>query len=511
MTELLLLEAIGLAKSYGGHSALAGMSLRVGRGEVVGLIGENGAGKSTLLNILSGTATADHGEMIVRGKVYKPTSYRDAVRRGVYRVFQELAMVSTMPVYENMFLAHEDQFPGFGPKRISGMRQRAKELLTKYDHGHVSVESRVSDLDFPTRQILEVIKCVGLAELYGIDHPVILLDEPTTALSLEETEFFTAFIKRLKEDAGIVFVSHRLEELTNLSDRLMIMKDGALVAQTPDFEPVPEQIHSLMVGRERDEAFYCEDRQLPVVEGEIALSCRDLTDAGGEFRSVSFDLRCGEILGIGGVIGSGKSTLGATIYGLLGQLESGEVRVKGKLLSRLSVRRSMRNGFGYVPPERGEIGILGDHSIAWNISLPRQGPGDVDRTPLRRTSETRSATTMIEQFRIKTTGPHQAARDLSGGNQQKVMLARWVARPTEILILDNPTRGVDAGAKGEIYERLRELASEGMAVLLVTDDLLELIGLSDRILVMKDGAVVHECTAAPQAKPDETELVARMI
>ncbi|MDT0196466.1 sugar ABC transporter ATP-binding protein [Arthrobacter sp. AB6] len=506
-----LLETEGLTKKYGEYTALNGVSLEVRRGEVLGLIGENGAGKSTLLNLITGTTDPTSGTMRLRGQKYSPRNYRDASQVGVYRVFQELALVSTMSVYENLFLAHEQRFPGFGPPRMAAMKTRAKALLQKYDHSHVDVTRSVGELDFPTRQILEVIKCIGLSELYGVEHPVILLDEPTTALSLDETVFFADFVRRIRDDAGIIFVSHRLEELIDLSDRLLIMKDGEVVARTPDFAMTPHAIHALMVGRERDEGFYQEHKQTEEAGTEAVLRCRDLVDSQGEFSGISFDLHKGEILGIGGVVGSGKSALAASIYGYGSPLASGAVEVNGKKVDKVTVAGMMRRGLGYVPPERGDVGMLLDHSVSWNLSLPRLGPGDLDRGPIKTRSETKSAVTMIGKFGIKTQGPEQAVVELSGGNQQKIMIARWVARRSSILFLDNPTRGVDAGAKAEIYRLLRDLTLEGVSILLVSDDLLELIGLSDRILLMKDGVVVHEQQTPPSAKPEESDLISHMI
>ena len=506
-----LLEAEGLTKKYGEYTALSGVSLEVRRGEVLGLIGENGAGKSTLLNLITGTTDTTSGTMQLRGQKYSPRNYRDASQVGVYRVFQELALVGTMSVYENLFLAHEQRFPGFGPPRMAAMKARAKALLQKYDHGHVDVTRSVGELDFPTRQILEVIKCIGLSEIYGIEHPVILLDEPTTALSLDETVFFADFIRRIREDAGIIFVSHRLEELIDLSDRLIIMKDGEVVARTPDFAMTDHAIHALMVGRERDEGFYQEHRQTEETRSEAVLRCRDLVDSGGEFSGISFDLHKGEILGIGGVVGSGKSALAASIYGYGSPIASGSIEIAGRKVDKVTVAAMMRRGLGYVPPERGDVGMLLDHSVSWNLSLPRLGPGDLDKGPIKTRSETSSAVEMIRKFGIKTQGPEQAVVELSGGNQQKIMIARWVARQTSVLFLDNPTRGVDAGAKAEIYRLLRDLTLEGVSILLVSDDLLELIGLSDRILLMKDGKVVHEQPTPPSAKPAESDLISHMI
>lgn len=506
-----VLEVHNLTKAYGENVVLSDVSLSLRSGEVLGLIGENGAGKSTLLNIMSGTTSATSGQMTVGSAEYRPRSYREAASRGVFRVFQELALVGTMTVYENLFLAHEDKFPGFGPQRMRRMRSQAIDLLAEYSHGHVSPTSLIADLNFPTRQILEVIKSVGLAQLLGITQPVILLDEPTTALSQEESEFFGQFIRGIREQTAIVFVSHRLEELTALSDRMMILKDGRVVAETPQFEPSPNVIHSLMVGRERNESFYREDKQPLTVDSEVVLEARNVGMIDGTFSDISLQLHSGEILGLGGVLGSGKSEVAKALYGVGGGPERGEVFVGGDVVPRMSVAAMMRLGFGYVPPERGEVGTLPDHSLAWNISLPRQGPGDLDKTPLNLRAERARAEEMIKQLRIKATGPEQVIRELSGGNQQKAIFARWLARPTRILILDNPTRGVDAGSKAEIYEVLRTLTSDGVSVLLATDDLLELIGLSDRILLMKDGQITYECSAKPGEKPEEAELVARMM
>ena len=351
------------------------------------------------------------------------------------------------------------------------------------------------------------MRSIAQADLLEIDHPIILLDEPTSALSREQVEFFFDFVQRVKPRAAQVFVSHRLQELLVLSDRVVVLKDGRNVGEVDHPRTATEsELHAMMVGRVSEERFYHEERQLGS-DGEVVLQVRDLT-ADGKFHDVSFDLHAGEVLGIGGVIGSGKSDLGRVIAEA-GRGASGTVELEGKPLRRGGPRETIRRRIGYVPPERHPEGIIGMLSVARNIALPRRGP---DATPwVSGRAERRVAERAVEQLRIRTQSVDTLLDQLSGGNQQKVVVSRWTSLQSRVFVLDNPTNGIDVGAKTEIYRLVRDLSEDGVAVLMITDDLPELIGLSDRMLVMKDGRMQLPIETPPGGKPDETAVVAQMV
>jgi ribose transport system ATP-binding protein len=504
-----LIEARGVDKAFPGVQALSGVDLTVHRGEIVGLVGENGAGKSTLLSVLSGTVRPDAGAVHVRGREVQFGNYREATLEGVFRIYQELALVPNLTVYENLFLSHEGRFRRLGVLRRGAMLRRARELLARFGHDWIDPARPTAAYDFSTRQVLEIIKAFALGELLDVEAPVILLDEPTTALTRDEADFLGELLGRVRSEAALVFVSHRLSEVLELSDRVYILKDGRVVEETEPERTTDAQVHYVMVGRERDELFYHESRQRQP-DADAVLEVKGFAQPP-EFRDVSFVVRKGEIVGIGGVLGSGKSALARAIFGAGVSRAEGTVRVDGHAMEPLITRRMVRAGVGYVPPERHEDGIILGFPVAWNISLARLAAGNGPASLLNADRERNEARGFVDSMRIKTPDVRTQAGSLSGGNQQKVVLARWLACDARMLILDNPTRGIDAGAKEEIYALIRDLADRGVGILVVSDDLLELIGLSNRILIMKDGAITAELDSPPAQKPQESTLVASMV
>jgi ribose transport system ATP-binding protein len=504
-----LLEARDVAKSFGNTHALHGVSLHVDYGEVIGLIGENGAGKSTLLHTISGNLRPDAGDVLVRGRRISFSSPRDANLNGVFHIYQELALVGCLPVFENLFLSHEDMFSRRGVLQRSKMRQRARETLAEFGHDWIDPSTNVDAYDFSTRQVIEIVKAFALSKLLEIESPIVLLDEPTARLNREEVDFFTELLGEMRQRAAIVFVSHRLSEVLELSDRVYVLRDGTVTAHVTPSEASEGELHQLMVGRARSEHFYHEHLQLQP-ESRPVLHVRGLSRPQS-FHDVDLVVNAGEIVGVAGLVGSGKSDLAAAVFGGLPHT-TGEISVDGVPIKRNTIEAMARAGVGYVPPDRHAQGVMLGLPISWNMSLAELAHGERRRMLLDIGEEEDNARTQVAVLGIKTSGTRALARTLSGGNQQKVLLARWLSRGVlKLLLLDNPTHGVDAGAKEDIYRVLRLVAEKGVGILLVSDDLSELIGLSNRIVTMKDGAVVGEIEAPPNAKPAEVELVAQML
>ena len=502
------LEVIGVSKHFGPVKAVTDVSMSADVGEVVGLIGENGAGKSTLLSMISGTLTPDSGTILLNGRPIAPKNYHEATKLGIFRIYQHQALIPTIPVYENVYLGQEKKFGLLGTVNRRKMSRSTAEVFARLGVTGIEPDAPIGSYSFAERQIIEIVRSIAQADLLEIDHPIILLDEPTSALSREQVDFFFDFVTRVKHRSSQIFVSHRLQELLELSDRVFVLKDGGNVAEIADPASSSEQqLHSMMVGRASVEVFYHEAEQLGST-GDVVLSVKDLAQEGA-FTGVSFDLHAGEVLGIGGVVGSGKSEVGHVIAHA-GQHASGEIELFGEPMGKSGAREAVRKRVGYVPPERHEEGIVGLLSVAQNVALPRTG--SVARTPwVSNRQEKKVAAAAVKQLGIRTHSVDTQVDRLSGGNQQKVVLGRWTSLESRVLVLDNPTNGIDVGAKAEIYRLIRDLTADGVAVLLLGDDLPELVGLCDRIIIMKDGHIKTTVDAGPENKPDEAELVASMV
>ena len=511
MTNAPIIELSGITKFFAGNPVLKDIDLSIGRNEIVGLAGENGAGKSTLLKIMAGIHRPDRGAMKLRGEPYAPGRYTDAVRRGVSMVFQDQALIPNLYVYENVFLGHEKDFSIFG--HALDKRRMAAEVRRHFDDlGIRGVDPRrvTGEYPFHTRQMIEIAKAFILADFYGIEEPIVLLDEPTAAIGDKEVDLLFRDVRRFVDHASFVLVTHRLSEYLELCDRLYLLKDGSNVGEVQSAGTGESDLHRIMVGRVRDGEYYKESRQKPLRDpSDTVLSVNNLKSA--KLLNVSMKLARGEVLGIGGLIGSGKEDLVDAIVGSEPFAVEGEVVVKNvKLPVAGRLKKCISLDVGYVPRERKLEGIIPFLSVATNITLVALDKCSIVGvvSPAR---ERRLATEMIGRLRIKARSTRQLVNYLSGGNQQKIVIAKWLARGVDILILHNPTRGVDVGVKEEIYGLLRDLTDEGVSVLLVSDDLLELIGLSSRILIMRDGEITGERHAPPHDKPTEEELVRCML
>jgi ribose transport system ATP-binding protein len=506
-----------LCKEFPGVRAVDHVSLTLHRNDVLGLVGENGAGKSTLLKLLVGVYGADRGEIILAGKPIRPNGPLEAAKLGLYMVFQELSLVPNLRVYENLLLGKEAKYVKFGMLDVDRMKDDARGVIDKYNL-KMNPDFLTADLTLPERFLLETARAIESALSSGtkpLGGPVVIFDEVTAALGGPEVEQLFKQVQRLKQTASVIFVSHRLPEVIEICDKICVMKDGNVVTVVDQRETKVSEsrLHELMVGRSRDTEFYKEDDQKPYL-GEIALAVQNLTSsthAREKFYDVTYDLHRGEILGIGGVIGSGKSDLGRAIVGAL-RADRGCVEVKGKSVVPDSTSQMIGLGVCYLPGDKKSEGIIQDLSVAWNMTLPSLSKISYSKFPILDVGRERSLTNQyFEKLSIRAPSIKTPCRFMSGGNQQKVVIAKWLLKDFDVIVVDNPTRGVDVGAKEEIYGLLRELAEQGSAVILITDDLLELIGLSSRIIAMKDGRITRIMEASPHEKPTEKEVVACML
>ncbi len=508
-----------LSRAFGPTTVLDDITLSLSAGEIVGILGENGAGKSTLLNILSGTLQPSSGAMSIDGEPRRFRDHNEANRRGVWRIFQEPAQIGPLPVYENLFLGHERHFARAGVLDTGAMIRAARVLVEEQGLA-VDVRDPVLRYDFATRQALEVGRAILLPRILGLPASFILFDEPTTGLTRAEVDRLLDRMRVLRgAGAGLAFVSHRLPEVFAVCDRVLVLRDGRLVGGGPTADFDEDRLHRLMVGRAlAAPAGKRSPRTLSTTAGPI-LSVRNLglsssrTEVGRRrlVDELCFSVAPGEIVGIGGLLGSGKTETLRLLAGI-GPSGTGEMTLDGQPLLG-SIARRKRRGLSFVPSDRTGEAIIPASSVARNISLPSGEAGArgfSTRLGVWRTAyERRISRSLIKAFNIKAT-PDQPVGTLSGGNQQKVSLARWIHREPLLLLIENPTAGVDVGAKNEIHCLLRALADRRTAILFVSDDLPELIGLADRILLLRDGRLVADIDNAAHPATEHA-LVATMI
>ena len=500
-----VLEVHNATKTFPGVKALDDVSLEIGKNEVVGLIGENGAGKSTLLKVLNGVYSVDEGEIRVNGRATPISGPRDAFDHGIAMVFQEQSILTTLSVAENIFLGRENEFLRWGVLDKAAMNAAATVELEKV-HLDIDPATSCADLTFAERQMVEIAKAISLDTRVDGDI-VILLDEPTSVLESKEIEVLFRLVRELKDRAAFVFISHRIDEVLDISDRVYVMRDGKVVSETPAGEVSIHRLHELMVGRPLHHEYYREARQ-GSPRSEIAMEARNLTSRTG-FRNVSFTLRRGEILGIAGVIGSGREALARCLAGLA-RIDAGTLEVDGEIRRFGRPSEAVAAGVGYLPRERRIEGVVTGAPVVENMTMSALGDFTAGGL-IRRGREREVARDWIEKLSIKTPSPDTFAASLSGGNQQKVVLSKWRIAGSGIVILDHPTRGIDVGAKEDVYELIRDMTDEGLSILLLADTLEEVIGLSHTIIVMRDGEESARFDAPPGAKPSQVDLIEHMV
>ena len=477
--DSVILEIKDMSKEFGTVKALKNMQLAVRPGRVHTILGENGAGKSTLMKILAGVYQPTTGTIVLDGKPFAPANPQDAARAGLTIVFQELSLCNNMTVAENILATREPSRGGFINDKA--LVRKAGELVKELGLP-VSVTDQVGDLSIAQRQLVEIAK--GLS----IDAKVVILDEPTSSLSDSEAEILFKIIGRLKaKGVAIIYISHRMEEIMQLSDDITVVRDGTYITTRDKTEVTIAELIALMVGRDMKEIYPPRDVPAPAITERPVLTASGLSH-DDKFENISFDVRPGEILGFFGLIGSGRSEVMNTLFGMA-KASGGTVSIDGSEVKIPSPVEAINRRIGFVTENRKEEGLVLSHSVESNISMVALDRFSSVFGFLRRRRERAAAKAEVDRLTIKTASLDTLAGSLSGGNQQKIVLAKWLLTQPKILILDEPTRGVDVGAKFEIYKIIRQLAADGTAILLVSSELPEVIGMSDRVVVMSEGQV----------------------
>lgn len=475
-----IVELSGIAKHFGGVQALRGVDLRLFPGEVHALVGENGAGKSTLVKILAGIHRPDAGTMKVGGEVVELRSPTQAQALGIAVVQQEPMLFPDLDVAENVFMGRHPR-DRFGRVDWKRMHREVDQLLTPLDVS-LSSHTPVQGLSIAEQQLVEIAKALSLHAR------VLVLDEPTAALSSHEVDELFAIVKRLRErGVAVLFVSHRLDEVFAIADRLTVFRDGTHIITAPVSEMNTEEIIKHMVGRELSNLYPKGEAEI----GEVVLEVRHLTRPG-VFAEVSFQLRRGEILGFAGLVGAGRTEVARVLFGI-DRAESGEIWLKGKKVRIRSPQHALDNGIAYVPEDRHQYGLVMNFSIVSNVTLPiLQQVSRLGLLDPRR--EQKIAGGYSSQLHIRSSGVEQLVNALSGGNQQKVVLGKWLATNPSVLILDEPTRGIDVGAKAEVHRIISDLAVGGLAIILISSELPEVLAMADRVMVLHEGRVTGTFT-----------------
>lgn len=472
-----LLEGRRLSKLFAGNRVLTDVSIHCEPGTVLSLVGENGAGKSTLINLLSGVHQPSAGEILYRGERVHFHSPQDAKRRGIYVVHQELSLASNLNVAENIFLGSEKR----GSLRLldnQAMNKEASEIFERFGYA-MDADTPVIDLSPAQRQMVEIVKAVSR------NPEVLILDEPTSSLSTAEVQLLFQIVReQLRRGASVVFVSHRLDEVFGLSDQVMVLKDGALVAHVPTQDLSRSELIRLMVGRNIEDTF---PQKRPVVPDQPVTLRLEEASQRSLFAHVTMEVPRGHIVGIGGLEGHGQRELARSIFGIT-PITSGKVYLEGTEVHVRSPREAIRLGIAFVPDDRTDEGLVLPLSVRENIVLATLGR-IARRGLVQQRLEREAVRNEVARYKIKTESVDTPVRALSGGNQQKVIFSKWLRREPRLLILHEPTRGIDIQSKMEIYQLLRDLADKNVGIIVITSDMLELMGISDVVYVMYEGTV----------------------
>lgn len=477
--DAFLLEMRDIVKNFPGVQALKGVDFRIASGEIVALVGENGAGKSTLMKILTGVHQMDQGEILINNKnVSMPTTLA-AIEAGISMIYQELNLLPNLSIAENIFLGRERQRGGFID------RTRLHEEAEKFVHTvglKIDTKTPIAKLSTAQRQMIEVAKALSL------DARLIIMDEPTSSLTDSETSTLFRIIADLKRrNVAVIFISHRMKEIFDVADRISVMRDGEMVTTLDTQTTNTSEVIQHMVGREIDDVFAKEEAEIT----NTALEVNDLSTKDF-LRDISFHVRKGEILGFAGLVGSGRSEVMRAVFGI-DKRETGIIKIEGKEVQIHNTRDALRNKIGFLPEDRKEQALVLPMTIRENITL-----ACLDALSkfhfLKKREERRTSEEYVQRLNVRTYGIEQIVANLSGGNQQKVVIGKWIATNSRILILDEPTRGIDVGSKKEIHSLMSKLARDGVAIIMISSELPEILGMSDRIVVMHEGRITGELT-----------------
>jgi inositol transport system ATP-binding protein len=471
-----LLEVDNVRKEFPGVVALDNVKFKLRRGTVHALMGENGAGKSTLMKIVAGIYTPDAGTFKLRGQEIRLKNPLDALENGIAMIHQELNLMAPMTVAENIWIRREP-VNRFGIVN-HGEMHRMTEALFKRLNIDIDPEARVGSLSVANRQMVEIAKAVSF------DSDVLIMDEPTSALTEREVEHLFRIIRSLKADGkGIIYITHKMNELFEIADEVSVFRDGKYIATKLSGEVTRDEIIRMMVGREISQMFPKET--VPI--GDVVLSVKGLT-LNGFFQDVSFDVRAGEILGIAGLVGSGRSNIAETIFGVTPS-HKGTISIRGKDVRMSSPKVAMNNGMAFLTEDRKETGCFLLLDVQENTQMAVLQNKYVKNGFVQQAQLSKDSKVIANTLRVRTPDMHEPIINLSGGNQQKVLICRWLLTKPGILILDEPTRGIDVGAKAEIHRLISQLAKEGVAVVMISSEMPEVLGMSDRIMVVHEGRV----------------------
>lgn len=503
----ILFETKGVGKIYGTNTVLHDIDMKIHSGEVIGLIGENGAGKSTLMKLICGVEEPSMGEMFYMGKPYKANSIISANQQGIGMVFQEQSLVANLTIAQNIYLGREKKYASAGFVNWGKMNKDAKKALERVDLD-VDPGKKVRDIDMATREMVEIAKVLDVVTEAAGGHAIILLDEPTTVFSDDEIQEMYKQIRKMKEAGnGIVFISHHLDEILEITDTIYVFKDGEETAVFPTKEADLNVLYEKMVGRSTTGEFYVEAKQT-VPQKEVVLEVQDLS-LFGAFNHVSFQLHKGEILALAGLDGSGNEDVCNVLVGQVAPT-SGKILVNGKEMKFANAYQARKNGILSVPKERRDEGMVSILSIEDNITISswdhmKKG---VFLSPKKMKD---TADKWVREARIKCPGTKARISQLSGGNAQKVIFARALESNCQVLILNHPTRGVDIGAKQEIYRLIREMTEQGHAIIVLGDTLDECLGLASSVIVFRDGKISGTFDCPVNGKPSQQEVVHFMM
>lgn len=494
------LQVQNLSKSFGITRAVRDVSFNINKGEVHALIGENGSGKSTLTNMLCGIHQIDSGKFILDGKEVHPKNQVEANNEGISIIVQELGTLDGLTVAENIFLGHEDMFVKNGIKNTQAMNRKANELLQQYGFDRIKAQNQIDDYNFEDRKLVEIVKATYF-------HPkIVVIDETTTALSQEGREELYKHMNRIREEGNtVIFISHDLPEILDKSDTITVLRDGVYIDTVKSADMTEDDLKKLMVGREVSGAYYRADYGTPISE-DVVLSVKNVT-VPGVIEDVSFELHQGEILGFGGLSESGMHEIGKAIFGASYDRTGSVTLADGTQIN--DIPTAIKNSIAYTSKDRDNESVVMNQSIGDNITLPSLGElsnkfGFLSDKKLKEFSNKFAA-----QMSVKMQNVDQFVSDLSGGNKQKVVLARWIGKDSNIVVLDSPTRGIDIKVKQDIYQLMDHMRQNGKSIIMISEELMELIGMCDRIIIMKDGKLNGELLRSEEL--DENLLISKMV